>query len=147
MDNQDNRDAMIENNQESTTEEVTTTATAEDQAPATMTVPNLSGTLTISEQLDALREAYTNGINDILDGCLATLILPQHQEEVAQDAAQFLIYILAVKITANNHQAPELKNLMQAYRHMIKRIEKEVPTMLLTFARELQKQTQGQPIN
>lgn len=110
-----------------------------------MTALELPATMTLEEQLDALRDGYCNAINDVLDGCLSTLALPMHQEALCQDAAQFLVYILAVKIVTNNGQPVELRHLMQAYRHLNKRIEKEVPTMLLEFTRAHQAQARLQP--
>lgn len=95
------------------------------------------------ELLATLREGYTNAINDVLDACLAHLILPKQQEAVAIDAAQFLTFILAVKIVTNNREPLDRKHLLQAFRRINKAVEKEVPAMLLSFAGEVQ--SKGSP--
>lgn len=109
------------------------------EEPTTMT--ELKGidlpAMPLDELLATLREGYTGAISDVLDAVLATLILPKQQEAVCVDAAQFLTFILAVKIVANNRQPMDSRNLMQAYRLINKSIEKDVPGMLVAFAREV----------
>jgi hypothetical protein len=91
------------------------------------------------EQLAALRELYMNGVNAILDACLDHMLLTGDKHAILEDCAQFLTYLLCVKYTEAAGQPLELRTLMQSYRQLHKRIDKEVPGMLHGFAAELRK--------
>lgn len=81
-----------------------------------------------------LREAYSNGIDSLLDRCTGTLILPDQQAVALLDAVQFTVFIVTVKTCESLGRSPvDRKELMQAYRRLHVAIDREVPTMLMHF--------------
>ncbi|HEV2079421.1 MAG TPA: hypothetical protein VGR19_05940 [Allosphingosinicella sp.] len=104
--------------------------------------------LTIEQRLEQVREVYTQGISDILDRCMDEFVLPQDQEALLDDAAQFAVYLLAIKKVEVRRQAADKKSLLAAYWPLEKAIKKEVPGMLLEFAKavEAQGQQPGEPV-
>jgi len=110
--------------------------------------PQAAETPTFDERIEAVREVYMQGISDILDRCIDEFVLPQDQEALLGDAAQFVVYLLAVKKVEVRRQVPDKKVLLAAYWPLEKAIKKEVPGMLLEFARavEAQGQQPGEPV-
>lgn len=97
-------------------------------------LPTLAG-LPLDQQLELLRGVYTNGINNIMDACLSRMALPEQQEQLLEDAAQFIVFLFAVKMLANRRQEPRLPTLMGHFRKLTKRIEKDVPAGFMEFIR------------
>jgi hypothetical protein len=96
----------------------------------------LNGTPTLDEQLQALRQVYMQGVSDIIDRCLDELVLPAQKEAMIQDAAQFVLFLLAIKVAEVRGLGLERQQLLAAYWPLEKLIKKELPGMLLQFARE-----------
>jgi hypothetical protein len=81
-----------------------------------------------------LREVYSNAVSDIMDRCLGELLLPAEQLTVLIDAAQFTVFLFAIKIVERQGGDPkDRKAIMQAYRALHVPIDKEVPRMLMEF--------------
>lgn len=91
---------------------------------------------TINETKERLRSVYLPAISDIVDRCLAEVLLPNDQASICLDVAQFTTFLMAVKIAEVRGQKPEREHLMAAYWPMQKALKDEVPGMLRTFADE-----------
>jgi hypothetical protein len=86
-----------------------------------------------------VREGYLNGISDILDEALAKFILPADRIALLQDAGLFLCFLVALKTAEVQTPAGALmdkKDPLRAWWQIGKRIDKEVPVMLLEYGRE-----------
>lgn len=112
------------------------------EEPTTMTefkAPELPA-MPFDELRAVLREGYSTAINDIMDGCMANVLLPDDQAALALDAAQFMVFAMAIKTVGNRRQEPTRKNIMAAYWPIEKAIKGEVPRMLNEFVDELKAQ-------
>ncbi len=87
-------------------------------------------------QRDQARAVYSNALNDITDRVLQDFILPADQRSIALDIAQFTVFLMAIKISSYGNKVPDKRELMQAYRHLMRDIEREVPELLLTFVNQ-----------
>jgi hypothetical protein len=97
----------------------------------------------IEERLLRLRAVYSQGISDILDRCLEELILPADQEAMLQDAAEFVVFVLAIKVAEARAQGLGKAKILAAYWPIEKAIKKEVPAKLLEFAKLAEAGGQG----
>lgn len=102
---------------------------------AAMTEPRVNGAERFEEARARVRAAYMQGISDILDASLAEFIMPTDRETIAQDAAQFTVFLMALKIVEARGQPLNRKNLLAAYWPIEKAIKRDLPGMLLDFAR------------
>lgn len=86
-------------------------------------------------KLDLARAAYSNAINDILERVVEEFDDPAMKQVVTQDLAMFTVYLASVKMVAVANEPLWRKRLLSAFQHLEKRIEREVPEMLIELAR------------
>ena len=90
------------------------------------------------ETLQELRAVYTGEIAQVMEQCIKELILPQDQVALCEDAAQFTLFIMVLNIARLRGQEVNKKTLLAAYWRLEKAIKKEIPSMILDYARALE---------
>ncbi|MBA2684745.1 MAG: hypothetical protein H0U66_09665 [Gemmatimonadaceae bacterium] len=86
------------------------------------------------EQLAEKREFYSTAISDTLDFVLEDVILAGDRTMLLQDAAMFMVFLLATKIAAAaGAEATDRKAVLAAYWPLEKAIKAEIPGMLMQF--------------
>ena len=88
-------------------------------------------------KLELARAAYTNAINDILERICDEFDAPEVKQLVAQDFALFTVYLVSLKMVLIAEEPAWRKRLLSAHQHLSKRIDREVPEMLIELARSL----------
>jgi len=86
---------------------------------------------TFDQLRDDLRAVYTTGISEIMDRCLEELVLPSDKAALALDAAQFIVFLMAIKSAEASGQILDKRSVLSAYWPIQKGITKEVPGMIL----------------
>lgn len=97
----------------------------------------LSDVETMDDFRNRLRAVYSQAFSDIMDHILEDVILPDVKASILLDAAQFMTFLMAVKLTEVRGQAPTRENLLAAYWPMQKALKDEVPDQLRAFAAEV----------
>ena len=103
-----------------------------DDAPLPMPINGAGPTR--EELLDRLRAFYAQAFNDVTDRVLGEVLLPDDQAAVCLDIAQFVTFLMAVKIAEVRALPPTVQNLMRWYWPMQKALKDEVPGMLRAHA-------------
>lgn len=88
---------------------------------------------------DRLRAVYSQAFDDIADRVLADLLLPSMQASVLYDMAQFMTFLVAVKLCEALGKPPTRENLMAVYWPAQKALKDEVPGQLRAFAEAVAK--------
>jgi hypothetical protein len=83
---------------------------------------------------DQVREAYLNAFSDIVDRALEEFILPTEREQIIQDVALFVPFLMAVKLAEQKANGLDKSALLSGWWPMQRRMKVEVPEMLLNFA-------------
>ena len=96
----------------------------------------LNGVVVDFEQRrSAIRETLLGAVNDITSRVLDEFILPHEREQILQDVAMFVPFLMAVKTTEERRQEIDKKFLLAAWWPIEKRIKREVPEQLLMLHR------------
>lgn len=103
-------------------------------------IPGLPGDLPIAELLAQLRELYCTAINDVLDRCINEVLLTSDEQALLDDAAMFLIFMICGKKVERDREEHTLSNLMRRFRHLMKRMDKEIPGMFAELRRAAEQQ-------
>ena len=88
-------------------------------------------------KIEAARAAYSNAINGILDRVCEEFDNPTVKQIVAQDFALFTMFLVSSKMVEIASEPAWRKRLLSALQHLSKRVDREVPEMLIQLAREL----------
>lgn len=89
---------------------------------------------TIEERLDALRAFYGNGVSDLMDKVLSTVLLPNDGAKVALDFAQLTAFLMCIKVVELRGQKPTRENLLAVWWPFQKALKDDVPPMIREFA-------------
>lgn len=95
---------------------------------------------TMEEKLTRVRQAYMHALNDITDRMLEEFMLKADGDACCNDVAQFTVFLMSVKMASfglPEGTVPTRVQVMQAFRHITRDIEKEVPEQLLAWARDV----------
>lgn len=99
----------------------------------------IDGRALFDEQRARVRDAYMNGISDIMDRCIGEFILPGDQETILKDAAKFLVFVIVTKINDVRRHPPTRENLLAAYWPLEKAIKDELPATLRELAETIER--------
>ncbi len=88
--------------------------------------------------LQELRSVYTTEIAQVMEQCCKELALPGDQVALCEDAAQFTVFMMVLNIVRLRGQDPTKKTLLAAYWPLEKAIKKEIPSMILDYARAIE---------
>lgn len=96
----------------------------------------LNGARRFDEDRQRVREVYLQGVSDIMDACLAEFLMPADKETIAHDAVQFTVFLMVLKIAEARGTGVDRFKLLTIFRLLAKELEREVPGMILEYARE-----------
>lgn len=94
--------------------------------------------------LAGLREAISVGVDGLMDKALEQLILPDDQAKLCLDTAQFVTFLMAIKICQIRKLPISVENLMKWYWPMQKALKDEVPGMIRGYAAAYAEREQAQ---
>lgn len=101
---------------------------------ASLPIPADENEPTFEERLDALRQFYMNGVSDLMDKVLETILLPNDKSKLALDFAQVTAFLMCIKVVEARGQGPTRENLMAVWWPFQKALKDDVPGMLRQFA-------------
>jgi hypothetical protein len=93
------------------------------------------GDAELEARLQGAREAYSNGLNDMLEAVAAQFADEPAVQWVVQDFAMFACFVTAAKMVELSGQPPFRKHFLAAHKYLLKRIERESTEQLIELAR------------
>jgi hypothetical protein len=89
-------------------------------------------------RLHNAREAYSNGLNDMIEAVAGQFEGEESSQFVVQDFAMFACFLATAKMVELSGMEPFRKHFLSAFKYLMQRIERETPEKLIELARAIQ---------